>query len=105
MFSHYVFYFSYPVLHYQTISNSRTSGAQNEDAAKEIASLKKQLEQAKKTQRDFGVFFLPSFTILLVVIFSCYAHSSHRHPQKTSVPEYRRIQQVGYRAECSYGTG
>lgn len=31
---------------------------QNEDAAKEIAELKKQLEQAKKTQRDFGMFLL-----------------------------------------------
>jgi len=43
----------YAALKKSTISNSRTSGAQNEDGAKEIASLKKQLEQAKKTQRDF----------------------------------------------------
>lgn len=43
--------------HHQT-----TSGAQNEDAAKEIADLKKQLEQAKKTQRDFGMVFLVMFS-------------------------------------------
>ncbi|KAF8816990.1 B-cell receptor-associated 31-like protein [Phlegmacium glaucopus] len=45
----------YAKLKKSSTSNSSTSGAQNEDAAKEIASLKKQLEQAKKTQRDFDI--------------------------------------------------
>jgi len=45
----------YANLKKSTTSSSRASGAQNEDATKEIADLKKQLEQAKKTQRDFDI--------------------------------------------------
>jgi len=45
----------YANLKKNTYSNSRASGVQNEDAANEIASLKKQLEEAKKTQRDFDI--------------------------------------------------
>jgi len=45
----------YATLKKNTTSSSHASGAQNEDAAKEIADLKKQLEQAKKTQRDFEI--------------------------------------------------
>jgi len=45
----------YAILKKNTSSSSRASGAQNEDAAKEIADLKKQLEQAKKIERDFDI--------------------------------------------------
>jgi len=45
----------YATLKKNTTSNSHRSSAQNEDVAKEIADLKKQLEQAKKTQRDFDI--------------------------------------------------
>jgi hypothetical protein len=57
-------YFKLPHLNFpiQTTSSSRASGVQNEDAAKEIADLKKQLEQAKKIQRDFGMFFHPAYS-------------------------------------------
>ena len=40
---------------YQTTASSRTNGAQSEDQAKEIASLKKQLEEAKSKTRDYGI--------------------------------------------------
>jgi len=36
-------------------TSSPASGAQNEDAGKQIADLKKQLEEAKKVQRDFDI--------------------------------------------------
>jgi hypothetical protein len=45
----------YATLKKNTTSSSRASGEQNEDAAKEIADLKKQLEEAKKVQRDFDI--------------------------------------------------
>ena len=75
------------ILFIQTTSSSRASGAQNEDAAKEIADLKKQLEQAKKTQRDFGMFFsFLSFALEHGLVLT-HTDFSARYPQKASIPE------------------
>jgi hypothetical protein len=64
----------------QTTSNSGVSGEQNEDAAKEIADLKKQLEQAKKTQRDFGIFFFV-LSYVLILISMAQTSSKNKHPR------------------------
>ncbi|KAF8968836.1 B-cell receptor-associated protein 31-like-domain-containing protein [Flammula alnicola] len=45
----------YAKLKKATTSSSRTNGGQSEDQAKEIVTLKKQLEEAKKQQRDFEI--------------------------------------------------
>lgn len=51
------------VIFFQTASSSRSTGAQSEDQAKEIAALKKEVEKAQKQQRDFGKQFLTSFNL------------------------------------------
>lgn len=73
----------------QTTSNSSTSGAQNEDAAKEIASLKKQLEQAKKTQRDFGAFYHP-VPLPYLLILTCLTDILKKQASQNSA-EYDRL--------------
>jgi len=45
----------YAKLKKATTASSRTNGAQSEDQAKEIASLKKQLEEAKSKSRDYDI--------------------------------------------------
>jgi len=53
------FYIILDLLHtqeeYTALKKNTTAKSQNVDAAKEIADLKEQLEQAKKTQRDFDI--------------------------------------------------
>ncbi|KJA17880.1 hypothetical protein HYPSUDRAFT_45885 [Hypholoma sublateritium FD-334 SS-4] len=45
----------YAKLKKATASSSRSTGAQSEDQAKEIAALKKEVEKAQKQQRDFEI--------------------------------------------------
>jgi uncharacterized membrane protein YhiD involved in acid resistance len=45
----------YAKLKNATTASSRTNGAQSEDQAKEIVSLKQQLEEAKSKSRDYDI--------------------------------------------------
>jgi hypothetical protein len=77
------------ILFIQTTSSS--SGAQNEDAAKEIADLKKQLGEAKKVQRDFGMLFLSIEYVLLLTHTGFYVTDILKKQASQNNAEYDRL--------------